>query len=123
MRLLGELQKRVPSWVETPPLRTPPATSPPGTTPPATTPPATTPLGTTPPGTQPHADSADSTSGVDGNTRLTAATGMVLFVLLAVEGVTLLSIRQLITVHVFVGVLLLGPVLLKSSSTLYRFLR
>ncbi len=63
------------------------------------------------------------TSGVDGNTRLTAATGMVLFVLLAVEGVTLLSVRQLITVHVFVGVLLLGPVLLKSGSTLYRFLR
>jgi len=68
-------------------------------------------------------DSADGTSGVEGNTRLTAATGMVLFVLLAVEGVTLLSVRQLITVHVFVGVLLLGPVLLKSGSTLYRFLR
>ena len=69
------------------------------------------------------AGSADGATGVDGNTRLTAATGMVLFVLLAVEGVTLLSVRQLITVHTFVGVLLLGPVLLKSGTTLYRFAR
>ena len=69
------------------------------------------------------AGSADGATGVDGNTRLTAATGMVLFVLLAVEGVTLLSVRQLITLHVFVGVLLLGPVLLKSGTTLYRFAR
>ena len=86
---------RVPGWIETPPLES----------------------------AEPETDSADGTRGVEGNTRLTAATGMVLFFLLAVEGVTLLSIRQLITVHVFVGVLLLGPVLLKSSSTLYRFAR
>ena len=71
----------------------------------------------------PAAESVDGAKGVEGNTRLTAATGMVLFVLLAVEGVTLLSVRQLITVHVFVGVLLLGPVLLKSGTTLYRFAR
>ena len=72
---------------------------------------------------EPAAESTDGTTGVEGNTRLTAATGMVLFVLLAIEGVTLLSVRQMITLHVFVGVLLLGPVLLKSGSTLYRFVR
>ncbi len=38
--------------------------------------------------------------------------------LLAVAGVTLLSVRQMITVHVFVGVLPLGPVLLKSGTTM-----
>ncbi|SDO61245.1 hypothetical protein SAMN04515671_1487 [Nakamurella panacisegetis] len=62
-------------------------------------------------------------SGVNGNTRLTAATGMVLLVLLAVEGITILSVRQMITLHIYVGILLLGPVLLKTGSTLYRFTR
>ena len=68
-------------------------------------------------------DPPDEVTGVEGNSRLTAATGMVLLVLLAVEGVTILSVRQMITLHVFVGVLLLGPVLLKSGSTVYRFAR
>lgn len=58
-----------------------------------------------------------------GNTRLTAATGIVLVALLAVEAVTLLSVRQLLTLHVIVGALLIGPVLLKSASTAYRFTR
>ena len=65
----------------------------------------------------------DEVRGVDGNSRLTAATGMVLLALLAVEGVTILSVRQMITLHVFVGVLLLGPVLLKAGATVYRFAR
>jgi hypothetical protein len=59
--------------------------------------------------------------GVQGNRRLTSATGMVLLAALAVEGVTILSVRQMITLHIFVGVLLLGPVLLKTGSTIYRF--
>ena len=63
------------------------------------------------------------TSGVSGNSRLTSATGMILLALLAVEGVTILSIRQMITLHIYVGILLLGPVLLKTGSTLYRFTR
>jgi len=61
-------------------------------------------------------------AGVTGNERLTAANGVVLTVLLAVEGLTILSIRGLITAHVFVGALLIGPVLLKCASTGYRFL-
>ena len=62
-------------------------------------------------------------NGVEGNSRLTAATGMVLLVVLAVEGVTILGVRQMLTLHVVVGSLLIGPVLLKSGSTVYRFAR
>jgi len=61
--------------------------------------------------------------GTEGNARLTATTGLVLLVLLAVEGVTILSIRQLLSVHVFVGLLLVPPVALKLGVTGYRFLR
>jgi hypothetical protein len=61
--------------------------------------------------------------GTEGNARLTATTGLVLLVLLAVEGVTILSIRQLLSVHVFVGLLLIPPVALKLGVTGYRFLR
>ena len=43
--------------------------------------------------------------------------------LLAVIGVTILRIGQLLSVHLFVGMLLIGPVLLKMGSTGYRFLR
>lgn len=61
--------------------------------------------------------------GPDGNGRLTAAVAVVLLPLLAVEGVTLLSLRQLLPVHLFVGTLLLAPVALKLGSTGYRFAR
>jgi hypothetical protein len=54
---------------------------------------------------------------------LTAVTGVVLLLLLAVIGVTLLRLRSLLWVHLFVGMLLMGPVLLKMSSTGYRFAR
>jgi hypothetical protein len=61
--------------------------------------------------------------GSEGNARLTAMTGLVLLVLLAIEGVTILSIHQLLSVHVFVGLLLIPPVALKLGVTGYRFLR
>ena len=61
--------------------------------------------------------------GPDGNEQLTAATGVVLIVLLAVLGLTILRIHQLISVHLFVGLLLLGPVAVKMGSTGYRFVR
>jgi hypothetical protein len=48
---------------------------------------------------------------------------VVLLVLLAVEGVTILFLGELFSVHQFVGLLLLGPVLLKLASTGYRFVR
>jgi hypothetical protein len=61
--------------------------------------------------------------GTDGNEQLTAITGVILLVVLAVLGVTILRIRQLISVHLFVGLLLIGPVALKMASTGYRFAR
>jgi hypothetical protein len=50
-------------------------------------------------------------------------TGTSLIVLLAVLGVTILRIGQLIWLHLFVGLVLLGPVGVKLASTGYRFLR
>jgi hypothetical protein len=61
--------------------------------------------------------------GVEGNSRLTSVNGMLLLALLAVEGVTVLDVRQMITLHVYLGILLVGPVLLKCASTVYRFAR
>ncbi len=61
--------------------------------------------------------------GSDGNERLTVLTGIVLFVLLAALGVTILRIHPLIWEHLFIGLLLLGPVALKLGSTGYRFVR
>ena len=67
------------------------------------------------------APAAPDTWGVEGNSRLTAINGMVLLVLLAVEGVTVLSVRGMITLHIYLGLLLVGPVILKCASTVYRF--
>lgn len=61
--------------------------------------------------------------GPDGNERLTATAGAVLFLLLAAEGVTILSIGQLLSPHVFIGMLLIPPVALKLGSTGWRFVR
>lgn len=61
--------------------------------------------------------------GTDGNQLLTAQTGVILLVLLAILGVTILRIGQLLSVHMFVGMLLIGPVALKVASTGYRFAR
>jgi hypothetical protein len=62
-------------------------------------------------------------AGVAGNARLTAANAAVLLVLLAIEGVTVLRVRALLSPHVFVGVMLIPPVLLKVASTGWRFTR
>jgi hypothetical protein len=61
--------------------------------------------------------------GIVGNERLTAATGILLIALLAALGVTILRIRSLISVHLFIGLLLIPPVALKLASTGYRFVR
>ena len=61
--------------------------------------------------------------GPAGNERLTAASGAVLFVLLFVEGITILFLRPLFSAHVFVGMLLVPPIALKLGSTGYRFAR
>jgi hypothetical protein len=61
--------------------------------------------------------------GTDGNERLTGSTGAVLVVLLAAEGLTVISVRSLLSWHIFLGIVLIPPVLLKLSSTGYRFTR
>jgi hypothetical protein len=67
----------------------------------------------------------EPTYGADpaGNQRLTAMTGAVLLVLFVAECLTLLKLGRLLTLHVFLGMLLLGPVCLKIGSTLWRFTR
>ncbi|MGH8860761.1 MAG: hypothetical protein ACRDVG_05925 [Jatrophihabitantaceae bacterium] len=68
-------------------------------------------------------DATGQDAGVEGNARLTASNGLLLIALLAVEGVTILNVRQMITLHMYLGIMLLGPVLLKTASTVYRFVR
>jgi hypothetical protein len=60
----------------------------------------------------------------DGNERLTAAVGLVLLVLTIVElGTVLFGLHQFLSPHVFVGLVLIPPVLLKLVSTGWRFTR
>jgi hypothetical protein len=61
--------------------------------------------------------------GTDGNEKLTSIVGALLLVLLAVLGVTIIRIGQLLWLHLFLGLLLIGPVMLKLASTGYRFAR
>jgi hypothetical protein len=70
-----------------------------------------------------HRRGPDTTSGVDGNERLTAMTGVVLLAGFAAEGVTILALGRLLPLHFFLGMLLTGPVALKICSTCYRFAR
>ena len=64
-----------------------------------------------------------SESGVKANERLTALTGGLLFVLLAMMGVTVLSVRRLLPEHFLLGFLLIPPIALKMTSTGYRLVR
>ncbi|MGH2895917.1 MAG: hypothetical protein ACRDPM_21975 [Solirubrobacteraceae bacterium] len=61
--------------------------------------------------------------GTEGNERLTAVTGVLLIVLLAAVGVTIVFIGRLLWLHLFLGLALIGPVALKVASTGYRFMR
>lgn len=67
--------------------------------------------------------SGNSGGGTAGNERLTVLTGLLLVVLFAVLGVTIVGIGRLLWLHLFLGLLLLGPVALKLASTGYRFMR
>jgi len=61
--------------------------------------------------------------GVEGNARITGAVGAAIFGLLFVEGITILRIGDLLTMHVFVGMLLVAFAAVKIGSTGYRFVR
>lgn len=60
--------------------------------------------------------------GVTGNARLTSLIGMILLVLLAVEGATIPFLGPLRGFHILVGLLLLGPVAFKLASVGYKML-
>jgi hypothetical protein len=61
--------------------------------------------------------------GTEGNERLTVVTGVLLIILLAALGVTIVFIGRLLWWHLFLGLVLIGPVALKVASTGYRFAR
>lgn len=63
-------------------------------------------------------------SNPDGNERLTAAVGALLLVPIIAELVSvLLGVHSFMSLHVFVGLVLIPPVLLKLASTGWRFAR
>lgn len=61
--------------------------------------------------------------GSRGNEILTSVNAVILLVLIAVQLVTIVSLNSMIRVHLFVGVVLLGPIILKLATTGYRFVR
>jgi hypothetical protein len=66
---------------------------------------------------------SDRLGGTEGNELLTVAAGAILTLLLAAEGITLLKMDTLLSVHMVIGLVLIPPVLLKLGSTGYRFAR
>ena len=59
-----------------------------------------------------------------GNERLTAVVGIVLLVLPVVEFATIvLGVHAFMSLHVFVGFVLIPPIVLKLASTSWRFAR
>lgn len=66
---------------------------------------------------------AGGRAGAAGNEKLTAMTGAVLLLGFFIEGVTILELHKLLFLHFVLGALLIGPVLLKICSTMYRFIR
>ena len=64
-----------------------------------------------------------SLGGTEGNEILTSATAVVLTGLLAAEGFTIVRMGGLVSAHMFIGMVLIPPVLLKLASTGYRFVR
>jgi hypothetical protein len=65
----------------------------------------------------------DRLGGTEGNEILTSATALVLVGLLVAEGVTIVHMRGLVPAHMFIGMVLIPPVVLKLASTGYRFVR
>jgi hypothetical protein len=63
------------------------------------------------------------TQNADGNARITGSIGAAIFVLLFFEGLTVLRVKELISWHVFFGILLIPFVAVKIASTTYRFAR
>jgi hypothetical protein len=58
--------------------------------------------------------------GTEGNEILTNAAAVVLVLPLAAEGITVVHMSGLLSAHMFIGLVLIPPVLLKLASTGYR---
>lgn len=70
-----------------------------------------------------RARKVEASEGVLANERLTGLAGAVLLPLVVIIIVTAANAHALLPIHIFVGVLLIGPVLVMIGSTGYRFLR
>src|SRR5689334_10762577 len=66
---------------------------------------------------------SDEQAAVIGNERITALAGALLLVLIVVELVSAAILHTLMSTHIFAGVLLAGPLIIKLGSTGWRFLR
>jgi hypothetical protein len=75
-----------------------------------------------PPATE-SARKAQRLGGAEVNELLTSSAAALLAILLTAEGITLLDMRGLLGPHMFIGLVLIGPVALKLASTGYRFAR
>ena len=74
------------------------------------------------PATEP-ALTAKRRAGVEVNELLTSSAAALLVILLIAEGITILDMRGLLGPHMFIGLVLIGPIALKLASTGYRFAR
>jgi hypothetical protein len=72
---------------------------------------------------RPRAVARSFGGGPDGNELLTTASGALLIALLAIIGLTIIALGRLLSVHLFVGLALIGPLAVKLGSTGYRFAR
>ncbi len=69
-------------------------------------------------------DAGRVTDGVEANARMTGTLGLILFVLFALEGLTILGhVGSQLPWHVFLGMMLVPAVLVKTASTSYRIYR
>lgn len=60
--------------------------------------------------------------GPEGNEILTSAAALALVLLLVAEGITIVHMHGLLSAHMFIGLVLIPPVLVKLGSTGYRMI-
>ena len=66
-------------------------------------------------------DRHDRDPAVEANARLTGTTGLLLIVLFFFEGLTIPFIHSLVSWHILIGLVLIPPLAVKMSSTMWRF--
>ena len=71
-----------------------------------------------------HATDELGAEAVEANARITGSMGALLFVVFAVEGLTILfGVRAHLSLHVFIGLLAVPPIAVKLASTGHRIVR